>query len=118
MLSEGPVEPPADWASLVHEPFAEGALADIRPCAKLRAPLGQDDWRGAPVARLYRATLRPRRRPRRRYRRPLVPSYCLKTSPSRFGTTAVNLHFNLVGFIIKCTLKHWPSLRQHSRATC
>jgi hypothetical protein len=46
----------------------------------------------------------------------LDPNHWLNTTPSKSGMTGGSLHLNVVGFMTKCTLKHWPFLRQHIKA--
>jgi putative transposase len=65
-LSAGPLDLPGDWARLVHEPFVETELADLRKSLKRGAPLGRPHWQETAAARLHlEATLKPLGRPRR-----------------------------------------------------
>ena len=65
-LSEGPVELPSNWASILREDFTEAELDRIEKSVKRGAPFGQVNWTERTAARLQlQSTLRPRGRPKK-----------------------------------------------------
>ena len=66
MVSDWPVERPADGVDFVNEPQTQQKLESLRRSVNRGCPFGQDDWQKATVAQLgLRWTLRPRGRPRK-----------------------------------------------------
>ena len=65
-LSEGPVELPAHWEELVHEPFEEAESRDMQKSIRRGAPFGDRVWTQATADRLgLESTLKPRGRPKK-----------------------------------------------------
>ena len=65
-VSNGPVEMPADWESLVHRPFDEAALGDIHRSLTRGTPFGDRSWTRMTATRLgLESTLKPRGRPQK-----------------------------------------------------
>ncbi len=65
ILSDWPVERPADWVEYVNEPDAPEELKSVRKRANRGCPFGDDEWRkGIAHAPGLDQTLRPRGRPK------------------------------------------------------
>jgi putative transposase len=63
-LSRGPLDRPADWISLVNEPWAEDDLSDVRKSVTRGRPFGGPIWTRRTVDRLGLSfTLNGRGRP-------------------------------------------------------
>lgn len=66
ILSDWPVERPADWKEFVNEPHSAEELDALRRSANRGCPFGDDDWQKAMVQELgLEWTVRPRGRPRK-----------------------------------------------------
>ena len=66
MLSDWPIERPADWLEFVNEPQSPQELAAIRRSVNRGCPFGTDDWQKQIVERLdLGSSLRERGRPRK-----------------------------------------------------
>jgi putative transposase len=67
LLSEWPVDKPADWAALVEEIQPKGQLQRLQTSLERDRPLGDDAWVRRTAARLgLTHTINPRGRPRKR----------------------------------------------------
>ncbi|TKJ38707.1 MAG: hypothetical protein CEE38_03105 [Planctomycetes bacterium B3_Pla] len=63
-LTNGPVERPDNWLSIVNQRRPEDELEVIRNCVKRGSPLGNDLWARKTAKRLgLQSTLNPRGRP-------------------------------------------------------
>jgi putative transposase len=64
-MSDWPVEPPANWISLVNRPQSQKELEAIQTSVKRGRPYGSDRWQKATARKLsLESTLRPRGRQR------------------------------------------------------
>ena len=67
MLSQWPIQRPADWAAFVNEPQTAGELEALRRSMNRGCPFGEDPWRDDTVRALeLESTMRERGRPSRR----------------------------------------------------
>jgi len=67
MLSDWPVERPADWVDFVNEPQTTEELEALRRSVNRGCPFGEDQWRDNMVRELgLESTMRERGRPSRR----------------------------------------------------
>jgi putative transposase len=66
VLSEWPVDMPANWVRTVDRPLRETELSDVKQSVERGRPLGDDRWIGRMVSRLnLRHTIRQEGRPRK-----------------------------------------------------
>jgi putative transposase len=66
LLSEWPVERPADWLTWVNQPQTETELAELRTSINKGRPFGQSDWRQRMIEDLaLQTSVRERGRPRK-----------------------------------------------------
>jgi len=74
LLSEWPVERPADWLGRVSNAPPEPELAALRVCAQRGRPYGGDRWVDGTVSRYgLQSTMRSPGRPRKRGQEPFFP---------------------------------------------
>ena len=67
ILSDLPLEGPANWERWLNEPQDEAEVEALRECVRRSRPLGGAEWTGRVAAKLdLQWTLRPRGRPRKR----------------------------------------------------
>ncbi len=65
LLSDGPIELPANWAGLLRKNFSHRELGRIENSVKRGAPFGDDRWREMTALKLkLESTLRPKGRPK------------------------------------------------------
>jgi len=65
-VSDGPVEMPANWGTLVHQPFDEAELGHMQISITRGVPLGDQRWTQMTASRLgLESTLKPRGRPKK-----------------------------------------------------
>ena len=66
ILSDWPVDRPADWLQFVNEPQSDRELMELRSSANRACPFGDEQWQKRIVAQLGLGwTMRPRGRPRK-----------------------------------------------------
>jgi putative transposase len=64
LLSEWPVDRPADWTAIVNETMPRPTLSAVRGSVKRNSPFGDPDWTAEIAQRLgLQSTLNPRGRP-------------------------------------------------------
>jgi putative transposase len=67
VLSEWPVDRPADWARHVNRPLTDKELGRVRASLERGRPFGDDAWAATTIRRLHlEHTVRPEGRPRKR----------------------------------------------------
>jgi hypothetical protein len=65
MLSDWPIERPADWVRLVNQPMTEKEAEDLRTCIARNRPFSSGGWQHEQAKRLYLVhTLRSEGRPK------------------------------------------------------
>ena len=66
MLSDWPVDRPADWTDFVNEPQSQSELGALRRSVNRGCPFGDEDWQKEVAEDLgLQSTLHPRGRPRK-----------------------------------------------------
>jgi putative transposase len=66
LLSEWPVDHPADWVRYVNQPQTDKELAELRTSIEKGRPFGDADWRQKMIQRLgLQSSIRERGRPRK-----------------------------------------------------
>ena len=64
MLTDSPIQRPADWLRFVNEPQSAAELAALRRSVNRGCPFGDDQWTDETVGQLsLESTMRPRGRP-------------------------------------------------------